>query len=44
MEDGVVLELGRQLYLVSLGSYFLKDGEGTFIVSNEAQCRPPNLA
>jgi len=31
----VVLELGRQLYLVSLGSHFLKDGEGTFITPNE---------
>ena len=35
MEDRVVLELGRQLYLVSLGSHFLKDREETFIVSNE---------
>ena len=35
IEDRVVLDPWRQLYLVGLCPYLLTDGEGTFTVSEE---------
>jgi len=35
MEDGMILDLGRQLHLVSLCPHLFKDGERSLVSQNE---------